>query len=76
MVHKDTVVMPHDAITTSSQRITDRVKTSCGQSLHTALASLGTAVAACPPDHEAEGICQAEGLATWEGEGGTSVFAE
>ena len=91
MVHKDTV-MPDDTVTTRSKRVTDRVRTSCGQSLHASLAvtsgttrrpksypaswCLGTAVAACPTDHEAEAICQSARLATWEGEGGTTVFAE
>jgi len=84
--------MPDDTVTTSSTRVTDEVKTSCDQSLHAILAAtsgstrrqdsppdslgLGAAVAACPADYKAEAIGQAARLATWEGEGGTTVFAE
>jgi hypothetical protein len=84
--------MPDDTVTTSWKRFTDKVKTSCGQSLHASLAAtsgtnrgqksysdslgLGAAVAARPTDHNGEAICQAARLATWEDEGGTTVFDE
>lgn len=104
MVHKDTV-MPDDTVTTSWKRFTDKVKTSCGRSLHASLAatsgttrrqnsypdSLGLgsdaaspsspthakpAAPACPTDHNGDANCQAARLATWESEGGATVFAE
>ena len=84
--------MPDDTVTTSWKRFTDKVKTSCDQSLHAALAptsgttrrqkshpdslGLGTAAAACPTGHDGEAICQAARLATWEDEGGMTVFAD
>lgn len=104
MAHKDTV-MPDDTVTTSWKRVTDKVKTSSGQSLHASLAatsgitrrhnsypdslSLGSdaasasspthakpAAQASPTDHNGEANCQAARLATWEDEGGTTVFDE
>ncbi len=70
--------MPDDTVTTSWQRFTDKVKTSCGQSLHASLAATSgtTRRPACPTDHNGEAICQAARLANWEDEGGTTVFAE
>jgi len=63
--------MPDDTVTTSSKGATRR-QNSPPDSL-----GPGTAVAACPADHKAEAICQAAAtLAIWEGEGGTTVFAE
>jgi len=62
--------MPDDTATTSSKGATRR-QNSPPNSL-----GLGTAVAACPADHKAEAMCQAATLATWEGEGGTTVFVE
>jgi hypothetical protein len=91
VVYKDTV-MPDDTVTTSWKRFTDRVKTSCDQSLHATLAptsgttrpqkshpdslGLGTAVAACPTYHDGEAVCQTARLATREAEGGMTVFAD
>jgi hypothetical protein len=75
MIRKDTV-MPDDTVTTSSKRVTDTSVTTRREKSHPDALGLGTAIATCPTDHKAEAICQAARLATWEGEGGTTVFAE
>jgi hypothetical protein len=87
MVHKDTG-MPDDTVTTSWKRLTDKVKTSGGESMRGSLArttqrrkshadSLGLvrdAAASSSPTHAgpAAAGCPTD-LATWEDEGGTTV---
>lgn len=67
------MAMPDDTVTTSWKRLTDKVKTACGESVHGSLAE-EPAPADSPADRNGEAVRQAAGLAAWEDEGGTTVL--
>lgn len=77
--------MPDDTVTTSWKRSTDKVKTPYGASVHRSLteasktlrqeAHPGPLGAGSPAAEPAAAGCLT-GLATWEDEGGTTVFVD
>lgn len=71
--------MPDDTVTTSWKRSTDKVKTPHGASVHRSLAeasrSLRQEAHSGPAAEPAAADCLTE-LATWEDEGGTTVFVD
>lgn len=77
--------MPDDTVTTSWKRSTDKVKTPHGPSVHRSLTETSRALReevhsgpldpGSPAAERAAPGCAAD-LATWEDEGGTTVFVE